>query len=241
MPEKTELGYYFEQIEQFPVQEIFDGVKTPAEVLARAKRFCRETLPKRLEAYGGQQILGECMENVVIRGAVYVGKGTVLHPGVVIEGPAYIGEDCEIAAGALIRPCSVIGNRCAVGHASEIKSTVMQNGSKVASLAFAGDSMLGKSARVGSGCILANRKFNQSNVGVKIEGVYHDLGSDFFGCVLGDSSRLGANSTTLPGTHIGPYSWVLPGTVVRGFVPQETRVSRPADNVVERNPRVELK
>ena len=240
MARPYEPEYYFEHTAEFPLPELFEGARDAGEVLLRAKAFCAG-LAGRLAECGGQQVLGECRENVVLRGPVYIGRGTVVQPGAVVQGPVYIGENCEIAAGALLRPNTVLGNGCSVGHGSEVKAAVLQNGSKVASLAFVGDSVLGRSARVGSGCILANRKFNQSNVGVKIDGEYHDLGRDFFGCVLGDSSRLGANCTTLPGTHIGSYSWVLPGCVVKGFVPGGTRVSKAQELRFEENPRVELK
>jgi bifunctional UDP-N-acetylglucosamine pyrophosphorylase/glucosamine-1-phosphate N-acetyltransferase len=143
--------------------------------------------------------------------------------------------------GAVIRPNTIIGDKCSVGHGSEVKHCVMMNGSKVASLAFAGDSVLGKSARIGSGVITANRKFNQSNATVKIDGQKHDLGTDFFGCILGDCARLGANSVTQPGTHIGPYTWVYPMTNVRGFIPREKRVFQERETVMEQNEVVELK
>ena len=67
------------------------------------------------------------------------------------------------------------------------------------------------------------------------------LGTDYFGCILGDASRLGANSVTQPGTHIGPHSWVYPLTNVRGFIPKETRVYQKVDLAFEENEVVELK
>ena len=62
-----------------------------------------------------------------------------------------------------------------------------------------------------------------------------------FGAIIGDSTRLGANSTTVPGTFIGPYTWILPTVQVRGFVPAEKRVFPMAQYRIEENPRVELK
>lgn len=32
---------------------------------------------------------------------------------------------------------------------------------------------------------------------------------------------MGANSTAVPGTFIGPYTWILPTVQVRGFVQAE--------------------
>ncbi|MFB0920796.1 MAG: UDP-N-acetylglucosamine pyrophosphorylase, partial [Oscillospiraceae bacterium] len=130
---------------------------------------------------------------------------------------------------------------CSVGHGSEVKHCVMFGGSKVASLVFAGDSVLGASARIGSGVITANRKFNQTNATLKVEGEKVDLGDSFFGCILGDSSRLGANSVPQPGTHIGPHTWIYPLTNVRGFIPACKRVYHESKLVMEENEIVELK
>ena len=151
-------------------------------------------------------------------------------------------EHFEIQSGALVRPGSIIGDNCVVGHASEVKHTIMQNKAKVASLAFVGDSILGKSTRIGSGIICANRRFDQKNITVKNSaGEKIDVGTDFFGAVIGDSTRLGANSTTLPGSFIGAYTWILPTVQVRGFIESEKRVFPAQTLRVDENPKVELK
>ena len=64
-----------------------------------------------------------------------------------------------------------------------------------------------------------------------------DVGTDFFGLIMGDMSRIGANSTTLPGSFIGSYTWVLPTCQIRGFVPSETRVFSTAGTRYEENPK----
>ena len=111
----------------------------------------------------------------------------------------------------------------------------------MASLAFVGDSILGKSTRIGSGIIVANRRFDQSNIIIKIENEKIDSGRDFFGAIIGDCTRLGANCATLPGTLIGPYTWILPTLQVRGFIPAEKRLYPREDYKIVDNPRVELK
>ena len=67
------------------------------------------------------------------------------------------------------------------------------------------------------------------------------LGDSFFGCVLGDASRLGANAVTQPGTHIGPHTWIFPLTNVRGFIPACKRVYHETKLIMEENEIVELK
>jgi len=72
------------------------------------------------------------------------------------------------------------------------------------------------------------------------EGKKIDIGTDFFGAIIGDSTRLGANSTTLPGSFIGAYTWILPTVQVRGFIPSEKRIFPTSSIRIEENPKVEL-
>ena len=232
------LDYYFSHLDSFPFPGWFDGMARASEVLAKAKPFLQTLLA-----------LPDMRENhATMRGApphlygnYYIGPGTALYNNVTIIGPVYIGKNVEIMPGATIRPGTIISDNCSVGHGSEIKHSVLFGGAKVASLAFVGDTVLGKSARVGSGVITANRKFDQSNATIKLKGEQHDLGTDFFGVILGDSARLGANSVTQPGTHIGPHSWIFPLTGVRGFIPKEKQVWAEQTLSIRENPVIELK
>ena len=63
----------------------------------------------------------------------------------------------------------------------------------------------------------------------------------FFGSIIGDNSRLGANAVTLPGTFIGPYTWILPGVQARGFIEKEKRVFPIQELKITENPKIELK
>lgn len=235
--EETKLDYYFKEMESFRFKEIFEGCIYPWEVLAKTKDFLqREIVEKDVKVNKAE--VGEFCS---IKGNYFIDEGTKIHANVTIEGPVMIGKNVEIQAGALIRPGSIIGDNCVVGHGSEVKHTIMQNKSKVASLAFVGDSILGKSTRIGSGIILANRRFDQKNITIKINGERVDTQTDFFGAIIGDSSRLGANSATLPGTLIGPYTWILPTLQIRGFIPAEKRVYPREDYIVVDNPKLELK
>lgn len=231
------LSYYFENTSEFPLPQLFDGVEYPWQVLAAADRLLAEILVRD----GVRDMRGEARGECRFEGAYSVGEGTVIHHGAVIHGPVYIGRKCKIQSGALLRPGTVLGDGCEVGHGSEVKHTVLQNGAKVASLSFVGDSVLGRSARIGSGMITANRKFDQSRVFARVEGERVDTGTDFLGLVLGDYARVGANCVTQPGTLIGPHTWIYPGTVVRGFIPRQKRVYYQIPLVFEDNEIVELK
>ncbi len=235
--EELKLNYYFKEMDKFTFKEIFEGCTYPWEALEKAKEYIKEQIVDKDVKINK----AEMGEYVSISGNYFIDEGTKIHANAVIQGPVMIGKNVEIQSGALVRPWTVIGDNCVVGHASEIKHAIMQNKSKVASLAFCGDTILGKSTRIGSGIILANRRFDQKNITVKINGTKYDVGTDFFGAIIGDSTRLGANSTTVPGTFIGPYTWILPTVQVRGFIPAERRVFPLAEYKIDENPRVELK
>ena len=230
MEEELRLSYYFEDMESFILPEVFKDVQYPWEALAKAR-----DIVERVAKNSSEGIKGQVGEGCSITGEVSIGKGTILHAHVTIEGPVVIGENCNIMPGVLIRPGSVLGNNCTVGHGCEIKNSIIQNGAKVQSLTFVGDSVIGKSARIGSGTIVANRRFDQGEIGIKINGKYYKFGTDFLGCVLGDNSRVGANAVTLPGTFIGPYTWIMPLTRVGGFIPRAKRVSSTGEIVITDN------
>ena len=235
--EELKLEYYFKEMEGFRFKEVFEGCIYPWEALTNIKLFLqREVVEKDLHVNKAE--VGEFCS---IKGNYFIDEGTVIHPNVTIEGPVMIGKNVEIQSGALIRPGSIIGDNCVVGHGSEIKNTIMQNKSKVASLAFAGDTILGKSTRIGSVIILSNRRKEKKNIVIKINGEKIDSGRDFFGAIVGDSSRIGANAATLPGTMIGPYTWILPTLQVRGFIPAEKRLYPNENYRMEDNPKIELK
>lgn len=155
--EELKLKYYFEHMDEFSEKEIFEDCEYVWEPLNKTKEY----LNKKIVEPNIKENKAEVGEFVSISGNYSIGEGTKIGANVTIIGPVIIGKNVEIQAGALIRPNTIIGDNCVVGHGSEIKHAILQNKSKVASLDFVGDSILGKSTRIGSGCILANRRFDQ--------------------------------------------------------------------------------
>ena len=235
--EELKLEYYFKSLEEFENKELFEGCTYPWESLVKIK----EVIDKKVTNKKIKENNAKTGEYVSITGYYYIGEGTVIGANVTIEGPVYLGKNCTIQSGALIRPYSVIGDNCVLGHCCEVKHSIVQNRAKVQSFTFIGDSIIGKSTRVGSGCILANRRFDQKNIVTKKDDKRIDVGTDFFGAVIGDNSRMGANSTTLPGTFIGPYTWIMPTVQVRNFIPREKRIFNKQELVIKNNEVVELK
>lgn len=194
------------------VAKLITEAKTPVDILT--------ALPKLLKAkVKGQVVKGTVEKGAVLHGAVYVGKGSTVHSGVVIEGPVFIGDNVTVRPHANIRHGAWLCSDCVIGHGADIKNILALPGAKIQDGSFAGDSVIGRTARVGSGVILANRKFNQSTIGVSFDGGKPvDSKRDFLGCFMGDESRLGANVVTSPGTVVGAHTWVGSGAVISGYL-----------------------
>ena len=219
---KFNIDYYFEEIDP---GEIFykstNGKSEVMEIFELGSKIIDE-----IEERGEQQVLtSNIQENVLIKGNVYIGEGTVIKSGCIIQGPVYIGKNCELMYNSYVRPGTIMGDNCVLGYCSEIKHTIMRDGSKISDLAFVGDSIIGKNSRIGSGVIVANRGFNQSNVIIKDENKNRiDLGREAMGVILGDNSRIGSNCTVSPGTFVGKFTWVYPHTCIHDFIPEQKKV-----------------
>lgn len=227
--------------------------------------FSDENLPEHLKAYlqkaespldylnhlpqllksllNGQSILGTVEPGAQIMGDVYIGKDTIIHSNVVIEGPVYIGEGVSVRPHANIRHGAYLGDKCVIGHSADVKNTLALRGTKIQDGTFAGDSVLGQDARVGSGAILANRKFNQSNIKISFaeNGEVIDTQRDFFGAIMGDQSRVGANVITSPGTVIGQHTWVGSGAVLHGYYGPNQLITVKQDLEIQPKEKVNLK
>jgi len=164
-----------------------------------------------------QVIHGKIDDFVSINGPVHIGEGTRVHSHVTIDGPVVIGNNVSIRSHAQLRKNTFIGTDCVVGHGADIKNSLCLNGAKIQDGTFVGDSIVGSAGRIGSGAILANRKFNQTEVKyVTEDGARVGSNLEFFGAILGDHVRIGANCVLSPGTIVGPYTWVGSGAVLQG-------------------------
>jgi len=235
---RFDINYYFENIlEKEMFSKVTKGKNDVIEIFELSSRIIDEIQEK-----GKQEIYtNNIQKNVKILGNVYIGEGTQIESGCIIQGPVYIGENCKIMYNYYIRPGTILGDNCVIGFGTEIKHTIMRDGSKVSDLVFVGDSIIGKNSRIGSGVIVANRGFSQSNVIIKDEEKNKvNLQREAIGVVLGDNSRIGSNCTTSPGTFIGKYTWIYPHTCVHGFIPELKKVYDKQNLVFIENERKEL-
>ena len=191
----------------------------------------------RVQAFEGDALLERAA--IIMPGAylfddkIIIGPGTVVEPGALIKGPTVIGAGTEVRQGAYLRGNCLIGDGCIVGHTTEIKGSIMQDGAQAGHFAYIGDSILGVDVNLGAGTKLANLKVIPGTVGVAVDRKYHNTGRRKLGAILGDRTETGCNSVTSPGTLMMPDSIVYPAiSVPGGYYPEKSFVM-PAQGSIE--------
>lgn len=151
--------------------------------------------------------------NVTIRTNT-VGEGTIIKPGVVIEGKVVIGKNCVIGPNAYIRGATSIGDNCHIGHCTEIKNSIIMNGTKVPHFSYIGDSVVGSNCNFGAGTKIANLRHDHANVRV----CGQDTRRVKFGAIIGDNVQFGINCSINAGTIVAHGTRFTPNTYVTGVV-----------------------
>ena len=152
-------------------------------------------------------------ENVVIKGEVVIGKGTVIRAGSYLEGPIVIGEGCEIGPMAHIRPETSIGDGCRIGK-SEIVDCVLLPKVTSKHAAYLGHSVLGESVNIGAFTVTADFRHDGKTHMTLIHGEKVDTGRRKLGAFLGDNVHTAITTSIYPGRKLWPGMSTLPGEVV---------------------------
>ncbi len=166
------------------------------------------------------QIQGEVEENVVLKGAVGIGKGTSVRTGSYIIGPVIIGQDCDIGPNCYIRPHTSIGDRCHIGAAVEVKNSIIMNGSKIPHLNYVGDSIIGEDCNLGAGTKIANLRLDKQEIVVAGKPTRRRK----LGAIMGDRVETGINACINIGTMIGNDTQIGPGALAHGIISPNSKI-----------------
>jgi bifunctional UDP-N-acetylglucosamine pyrophosphorylase/glucosamine-1-phosphate N-acetyltransferase len=148
---------------------------------------------------------------------VIIGKGSVIKFPTRIEGPVIIGENTVIGPYAFLRGPVIIGDDCKIGS-SEVKNSIIMDGSNAAHLSYVGDSIVGKKCNLGAGTKLANTRLDGDVVKVTVEDKSFSSGLRKLGAILESNVSTGCNSVLNPGVYVAKKKFVLPNAAVSGFV-----------------------
>jgi bifunctional UDP-N-acetylglucosamine pyrophosphorylase/glucosamine-1-phosphate N-acetyltransferase len=157
---------------------------------------------------------GTVEAGVTMNGTVIVGEGSVVKSGTYIEGPCIIGKNCRIGPHTFIRGATSIGDDCHIGHCSELKNSIIMNGTKIPHFNYIGDSIIGTQCNFGAGTKIANLRHDHANV--KVCG--KDTRRKKFGAIIGDEVQFGINCSINVGTIIGSNAKFAPNSYVSGCI-----------------------
>ena len=181
-------------------------------------------------------------ENVITRGDVRIGEGTVIQDNVILghqdDGAITIGENSIIRSGAIIYSNVRVGRNLRTGHNILIRENTD----------IGDDVLVGTNVVIDGNCKIGSRVAIQTNVYITTYTILEDdvfmgpcsvttndkymrYGEELKGPVISKGARIGANSTILPGIVIGEGAVVGAGSVVTKDVGRE--------QVVFGNPAVE--
>ena len=221
----------FFELNGFAHADIFDGIEHVWQVLDR--------LPDYLDAHGDWHVLGDVAPSAVIKGNVFIGRGTVVEPYAFIVGPAIIGENCTIRHSAYIRGDVILGDDCIIGHCSELKSSIILNGSNVPHFNYVGDSIIGNDVNLGAGTICANLRLDEGEILINDRTPpRHSIrtGRQKLGAIIGDGTRTSCNLVLNPGTLIPKGTAVRPPTSSALRVPDRERLHSDKDVALAAHP-----
>ena len=148
---------------------------------------------------------------------IVVDASASVEAGAYLIGPCYVGPRAVVRSGAYVREFSWICADAVVGHATEVKHSILLPGAKAPHFNYVGDSVLGKDANLGAGTKLSNLRNDGGEVHVRLNGERLPSGLRKFGAVLGEGVATGCNSVTNPGVVLGCNSTVWPNATVTGI------------------------
>lgn len=162
----------------------------------------------------------EAEANIVLKGPISVGPGTIIRANSYIIGPVIIGRDCQIGPNSYIRPHTSIGDSCHIGSAVEIKNSIIMKGSRIPHHNYIGDSVIGEDCNFGAGTKIANLRLDKKEIA--IQGI--KTGRTKLGAIIGDGVQTGINASINTGSLVGSYSYIGPGAIAGGVIAPHSRI-----------------
>lgn len=168
----------------------------------------------RLLARSRRRIAGKIEKGATVTGQVTIERGAVVRTGTVIEGPAWVAEDAIIGPLAHVRSSTSIGKGSVIGAFCEVKNSVIMNQTKIPHLSYIGDSIIGEHCNLAAGTIVANLKFSDKAVRMRLKDNLVDTGLRKLGIVTGDNVKTGISASFMPGIRIASGATIPPCSIV---------------------------
>ncbi len=161
---------------------------------------------------------------------IFIGAGTFIEEGSTVKNHTIVEKNCEIRQGAYLRGYSYIGEKSVVGHASELKNSILIRHVEAGHFAYIGDSIIGSYVNLGAGTKISNLEFRSleakqkdrfPEIVFRIDNQIVRAGVSKFGAIIGDGCETGCNSVTSPLVLLKAKCWILPNVFVKkGLYPK---------------------
>lgn len=190
------------RVEVIPYSNFWAAIKYPWHILAIVQHFLDGSEARISPS-------AHISPKATVEGKVIIEDNVRVLENAVIRGPAYIGANSIIGNSALVRQYSHIGADCVVGYCTEVKGSYIGDKCWFHS-SYIGDSVIADGCSFGAGTVLANFRFDEGNISIRVGDEMVDTGLDKLGAMMGENSKTGINASILPGIRIGANSFVGP-------------------------------
>lgn len=186
------------------------ALKYPWYVLSMMRHFLSKIENNKISS------LAKISKKALIIGPVHIGENVRIGDFTKIVGPCYIGRNTVVGDYVMIRE-SHIGNGCLIGGYSEVVRSYLGN-SVFLHRNYVGDSVLAEGVLMGAGTVTANFRFDGNPIKSQFGEKKIDTSMIKLGTIIGCHSKIGVNSTILPGVKIGEETFIGPGEVVNADI-----------------------
>lgn len=195
---------YFD-LSSFAWKDVFSAVNPAWESLSHLEDYISDLFKK-----------GIVKANYKDADNVFLGEGTQVEEGAKIIGPLVTGKNCLIGHVSFLRGACLFGDNVHIGHAAEVKHSILLNGASAAHLNYMGNSIIGNRVNIAGGAMIANFRLDKQKVSVRVGDTKIQTGLEKFGAIIGDGSNIGAGAILNPGTILGKKTTVFPLISVTG-------------------------
>jgi NDP-sugar pyrophosphorylase family protein len=142
------------------------------------------------------------------QGPVVIESGAKIGHAAKLSGPCFIGKNVLVGDFSFVRNAT-IEHDAVVGSNTEIVRSIIGPHTTV-HYGYVADSIIGSEVKIGAGLITANRRHDRANVHIHVKDGKVDSGSNGFGVMIGDRTKVGVRTTTMPGVVIGADCTLYP-------------------------------
>ena len=152
----------------------------------------------------------EIAKSAIVKNSVIESGAKILDFAIVKN--SFIGRNAVVGSYSLVRDSQILEN-AVVGSSSEVARSSIGTNSWL-HRDYVGDSILAENVSLGSGAVCANLRLDEGEISSLIEKQKIGAQRNKFGCAVGAGSRIGVNTSIMPGVLIGENCFVGSGLVV---------------------------